>query len=82
MIVSSPSPTTTTAHQQQNHQQLTEKKFMVAIVPFNNTNNNNKIVDLTLGSDRFLYISTPTQLFRMKVRQKPLVIDKERLIKA
>ena len=41
-----------------------------------------KIVGLTLGSDRFLYIATESKLFRIRVPNSPLVIKTELLIKA
>jgi hypothetical protein len=53
-----------------------------AIVVDDDDQSQNKIIDLTLGSDKYLYISTPSRLFRMKVRNKPLVIDTELLLKA
>jgi hypothetical protein len=41
-----------------------------------------KIVGLTLGSDRFLYIATESKLFRIRVPNSPLEIKTELLIKA
>jgi hypothetical protein len=41
-----------------------------------------KIVDLTVGSDRFLYIATKTKLARIRIPGKPLDIKRETLLKA
>jgi hypothetical protein len=41
-----------------------------------------KIVGLTLGSDKFLYIATESKLFRIRVPNSPLQIKTELLIKA
>lgn len=38
------------------------------------------LVDLTLGEDRYLYISTRTKLFRMRVRNGPLKIPTDLII--
>ncbi|KAL3904730.1 MAG: hypothetical protein SGILL_009955 [Bacillariaceae sp.] len=39
------------------------------------------IVDLTVGSDKFLYMATRTRLMRFQVPGSPLVIDKKTLLK-
>jgi hypothetical protein len=40
-----------------------------------------KIVDLTVGSDRFLYIAMETKLGRVRIPGKSLEIKKEALLK-
>ena len=41
-----------------------------------------KIVDLTIGSDNFLYIAMESKLARLRVPNYPLEIKKDLLIKA
>jgi hypothetical protein len=41
-----------------------------------------RVVDLTLGSDKFLYIATETTLARLRVPNKPLEVPTDFLIKA
>jgi hypothetical protein len=41
---------------------------------------NESLVDLTLGEDKFLYMSTRTKLFRMRVRNGPLKVPTDLVI--
>jgi hypothetical protein len=57
---------------------VSKEKDLIAKVAFST---NEPIVDLTVGSDKFLYISTKTELMRFRIPGMPLVIDKETLLK-
>ena len=57
---------------------VSESKAFVAKIAFSV---NEKIVDLTLGSDKFLYIATESKLARVRVPNYPLEVQKHLLIR-
>ena len=58
---------------------VSKSKSLVAKIAFST---DEKIVDLTLGSDKFLYIAMESKLARIRVPNSPLEVQKELLIKA
>lgn len=58
---------------------VSESKSFIAEIAFSV---NEKIVDLTLGSDKFLYIAMESKLARIRVPNAPLEIKKDLLLKA
>mmetsp|Transcript_20590 Transcript_20590/g.51214 ORF Transcript_20590/g.51214 Transcript_20590/m.51214 type:complete len:473 (-) Transcript_20590:1802-3220(-) len=58
---------------------VSESKSFIAKIAFSN---DEKIVDLTVGSDNFLYIAMESKLARIRVPNYPLEVKKDLLIKA
>jgi len=58
---------------------VSESKAFVAKIAFSA---DEKIVDLTLGSDKFLYIAMESKLARIRVPNYPLEVQKDLLLKA
>lgn len=62
---------------------LSEDRLVLAKISIDSSvNSKAQIVDLTIGSDKFLYVSTESTLSRLRVDSGPLEIKKELLIKA